>query len=178
MNHFTSPRLTFELPSIEDAPNIAKFLNRKDMALKLSHVPTPYKITDAHILIKNINTQRSGKFAFAIYSKRDQSFMGIVAIIESNGIYMLSYWLGYPYWGNGYMTEAANTLINAFFNRYQVNEIDVTHLLANHLSKSIIKKLGFKYIENRMIHIPSRNKTEEAMAYKLTRNRWQNKSEG
>ena len=45
---------------------------------------------------------------FAIYADR---FMGVVGITGH-----LGYWLGKPFWGQGYMTEAAGALVDAYFD--------------------------------------------------------------
>ena len=57
----------------------------------------------------------------------------------------LGYWLGKPFWGNGYMVEAATALINYGFNDLKLNAIWVGHYEGNYKSKRVIEKLGFLY---------------------------------
>lgn len=85
----------------------------------------------------------------------------------------LGYWLGKPFWGNGYMVEAAISLINYGFNELKLNTIWVGHYEGNHKSKRVIEKLGFLYHHTTNdLEVPLLNETRIGHAYIMTKNRW------
>ena len=64
--------------------------------------------------------------------------MGVVGITGH-----LGYWLGKPFWGRGYMTEAASALIDAYFEQTKSNEIISGAFADNTGSQAVLGKLGF-----------------------------------
>jgi [ribosomal protein S5]-alanine N-acetyltransferase len=65
--------------------------------------------------------------------------------LHQEGDLVLGYVLGQSYWGNGYMTEAAECLLEEAFFRWNVPRIRVSHFKENNDSQRVIKKLEFIY---------------------------------
>ncbi|MBL1419034.1 MAG: GNAT family N-acetyltransferase [Alphaproteobacteria bacterium] len=170
-----SDRLTLKKPTLADAPAIAKYLNRKDTAHMMSHVPYPYTLDDAHEFITGTAAKIHNDLFNAIYNKTND-FMGIVGIIPKPTGDEIAYWLGHPFWGNGYMTEAASLIIDEFFKVTDKQELFVNHLLSNDKSKSTILKLGFTYVSDVILDAPARKTAEQAKHYQLTKQDWQAKN--
>lgn len=57
----------------------------------------------------------------------------------------LGYWIGKPYWNNGYITEAARSVIEYGFSHYGLDAIWCGTYEGNNASKRVIEKLGFTY---------------------------------
>ena len=57
----------------------------------------------------------------------------------------LGYWLGKPFWGRGYMPEAASELIRRGFEDLGMTTIWCGYYDGNHKSKRVQEKLGFVY---------------------------------
>ena len=57
----------------------------------------------------------------------------------------LGYWIGKPYWGNGYVTEACKEIINYAFNDLHMTAIWCGYFDGNYRSKRVQEKLGFTY---------------------------------
>ena len=55
----------------------------------------------------------------------------------------IGYWLGAAHWGNGYMTEAANALIQHLFTKLPVNALYSGAFEGNNASLHVQDKLGF-----------------------------------
>lgn len=172
-----SKRLTIKTPTLADAPDMAKYLNRKDTAHMMSHVPYPYGLSDAHEFLARNTANLDGKIFGGIYNHENQ-FMGIVGIVPKPTGDEIAYWLGQPFWGKGYMPEAAALIITEFFAKTAKHELFVSHLLSNNNSKSVIQKLGFTYKDNVMLDCVARKSVEEAKRYKLTKIEWENKIQG
>ena len=57
----------------------------------------------------------------------------------------LGYWLGEPFWGRGYMPEAAYALMKRGFDTLEVPHIWCGCYVGNKESKRVQEKLGFIY---------------------------------
>ena len=57
----------------------------------------------------------------------------------------IGYVLNPKYWGNGYMPEAVNALLNYAFNELKLDLIWCCHFDFNNNSKRVIEKCGFNY---------------------------------
>jgi RimJ/RimL family protein N-acetyltransferase len=61
----------------------------------------------------------------------------------------MGYWLGVPYWNQGYGTEAVNAVLAYGFNQRHLHRIYAPHFLNNPASGRVLKKVGMTY-EGRM----------------------------
>ena len=57
----------------------------------------------------------------------------------------LGYWLGKPFWGRGYMPEAAREILRNGFEDLGMNAIWCGYYEGNQKSKRVQEKLGFVY---------------------------------
>ena len=85
----------------------------------------------------------------------------------------LGYWLGQPYWGNGYMPEAANALVKYGFEVLGYNAIWCGYYDGNNKSKRAQEKVGFEYQRtNNNSPVPQLNEIRVAHVSLLTKERW------
>lgn len=90
-------------------------------------------------------------FTYAIYLKESNQIIGNIALIPySESRYAqakkhaeIGFWLGYPYWGNGYMTEACSCLLKYGFEVQGLETIWGAHTADNNASMKVQKKCGF-----------------------------------
>jgi len=54
----------------------------------------------------------------------------------------LGYWLGVPYWGQGYATEAGRAVVPWAFRRWDLQRIYAEYLGENHASGRVLEKIG------------------------------------
>ena len=54
----------------------------------------------------------------------------------------IAYWIGRPYWGNGYATEAARAVIGYGFGRLYLRRIYARYLVRNKASGRVLEKIG------------------------------------
>jgi len=57
----------------------------------------------------------------------------------------LGYWIGVPYWGQGFATEAAREVVKYGFEKAQLNRIFAAHFKHNPASGKVLQKIGMKY---------------------------------
>lgn len=87
---------------------------------------------------------------WAIIRKIDGQLMGAVGLTRDPkrshpGARMLGYWLGTPYWGLGYMTEAAQVVCAEAFEELGVQLISAYYNADNTRSQRVLEKLGMRY---------------------------------
>jgi len=56
----------------------------------------------------------------------------------------LGYWIGVPYWSNGYCTEAARALVTYGFEELELDSVQARHLVENPASGRVMNKLGMR----------------------------------
>ena len=121
-------RLWLRWPRLADVQAIVRLAGEKAVAEMTARIPHPYHPDDAERFVfqaRRSNADGQG-LQLAITPKgRPNSLIGMVGIgAESrDGQAHLGYWLGTPYWGKGYATEAARALIDAFFAYGEADEL-------------------------------------------------------
>ena len=135
----------------EDAAKVAELLANKCISEMTSNIPYPYTEADASAWIakhRDLYEQRVS-IIYAVTLRASGELMGTVSLPKlSNGLGILGYWLGVPYWGSGYATEASKALIEHCKKHLGLQRIQVLHYTENQRSKSVVEKLGVKYINN------------------------------
>lgn len=57
----------------------------------------------------------------------------------------LGYWIGLPYWGQGYATEAAQAIVSYGFKMLNLHRIHARHLKSNAASGRVLQRVGMVY---------------------------------
>src|SRR5262245_50649250 len=103
-------RLALRAARLEDAKAVAALANDRRIAENTARIPHPYKVADAERFISGAN--KNGEAAFLI-TLRDKTIIGACGIMfHYDDVPELGYWLGVPYWNQGYATEALHALID------------------------------------------------------------------
>src|SRR6266436_3638633 len=99
-------RLVLRAPRFEDANMIATLVNDRRIAENTLRIPHPYGLADAQAFIASANAG-DGEIVLVIAS-RDGGVLGCRGIAQlDEATPEIGYWLGVPFWGKGYATEAA-----------------------------------------------------------------------
>ncbi|HGF3785471.1 TPA: GNAT family N-acetyltransferase [Vibrio parahaemolyticus] len=146
-----SKRLILRPFTLDDAEHVAELAGDKMIAEMTANIPHPYTVFDAENWIRTHEALfLSGKGAvYAIVLKDSFELIGAISFPKlDNGLGILGYWLGVPFWGCGYATEASKVLISFSKKHYGLTKLQVMHLVENERSRSVIDKLGIKYVGN------------------------------
>src|ERR1700692_433613 len=99
----------------EDVPAIVHLAGANEIAATTLNIPHPYAAEDARsFLAKATEDFRTGlSVSFAISISPGRELCGAVGlhIAESHRRAELGYWIGAPFWGRGFATEAANAVV-------------------------------------------------------------------
>ncbi len=111
----------------------------------------PHKdIEESLFILKNI---LMNDYTFAITLKEDNKVIGNIGFItmpvsrycENEHQHEIGFWLGYSYWGKGYMPEACKCLMMYGFEQLKLEKIICTHVIENDNSERVQKKCNFTY---------------------------------
>lgn len=149
-----TPRLILRPLEATDCPRVAKLIG--DWAVSQWLVMTPYPYETKHALefleMVSPSYKRGEPEYFVIANPKDNEVMGGIGLHPSTitpddkSEISLGYWLGKPYWGNGYMTEAVAAALLHAFERQQIATIHTNTDPLNKASINVLRKLDFTYL--------------------------------
>ncbi len=144
MTEITTNRLVLRKAITETEKNsLVSLLNDWDVARWLTNVPYPYTYDDLedYLLISNSNDLDLNIFI-------NDQIIGRVGLTydKEDNYYDLGYFLGQPFWSNGYATEASKSLLNYALKKLDSPKIKSGYFIDNFRSGNVLKKLGFKEI--------------------------------
>ncbi len=137
-----SQRLSYRPLNVRDAGRVAVLAGDWDVARMTSRIPHPYSLIDADLWIASI-----GDDEFVRGVEQDGTLIGAIGYIAADARQAeIGYWIGKPWWGHGYATEAARTLIDYCFSAGGFRRLTCGHFIDNPASARVIAKLGFRRI--------------------------------
>jgi RimJ/RimL family protein N-acetyltransferase len=139
----TTERLILRPLEHADAERIALLANNWKVASMVGRMPHPYSEEDAHRFLAQINSPNARGHVFAI--TRDDVFIGIIGLEPYPDDFEFGYWVGEPYWGQGYATEAGQAVLAFGFRSMGFSHIVAGHFVDNPASGRVLQKLGFRY---------------------------------
>ena len=86
----------------------------------------------------------------------------------------LGYWLGRPFWGRGYMPEAAGELLRRGFEELGMTTVWCGYYEGNRKSERVQEKLGFVFHHTcREVPVPLLKEVRVGHTNVLTKERWE-----
>lgn len=136
-------RLILRRPRLRDAPRIAMLLNNFEVTKNLARVPHPYTFNMAvDWLIRQKGGWTPDTLTFALVDPED-GLIGFCGMHKEGRYAEIGYWLGQPYWGKGYMSEAVQAIITWYFENAPADRLISGVFHFNAASLAIQKKFGF-----------------------------------
>ena len=136
-------RLVLRAPQLGDGKAVAALANDRRIAENTLRIPHPYKYADAMQFIAAANT-RPGEETFLIW--RDDDVVGACGFDLRDGYEPeIGYWIGAPFWGNGYATEATRGLIDHAFTSRAHMALVAGARVSNPGSRRVLEKCGFQW---------------------------------
>src|SRR6202140_1907246 len=107
-----TPRLLLRSFEPGDIPTIVRLAGAREIAATTINIPHPYTEEDAQNFLahadEDFRAGRSVTFAATALPAGDLCGAVGLAIAPAHERAELGYWIGVPYWGQGFATEAAN----------------------------------------------------------------------
>lgn len=168
-------RLWLRWPRVQDAAAIERLAGVKAVAEMTGTVPHPYPKGEAERFIfasrKGNATGASLQLAISPRGGPDLC-LGIIGARLKGRSADMGYWLGEPYWGKGYATEAAHALVDAIFAYTEATEMTASARVVNPASRAVIEKCGFQFVGSDMAEAPARGGRVAVDRFRLARSTW------
>lgn len=162
-------RLTLRAPRRRDAKAIAHFAGDRRIAENTARIPHPYTIDDAAQFIAAVNRQ-NGNTTFIITFEGD--LIGACGVEAHGSVAEIGYWLGAPYWGRGYATEAARAAIDYAFSDLGYVTLEAGARVSNPASRRVLEKCGFQWSGVRLCRIRAIKSAAPVGRFRLDRGLW------
>jgi RimJ/RimL family protein N-acetyltransferase len=164
-------RLTLRAPRREDAKAIAELINDRRIAENTARIPHPYGLADAHAFLNHI--ERNPDEPTFLIALADGTIIGCCGIESSIGPDPeFGYWIGVPYWGRGYATEAARALIDHAFGELGCEQLRGRARVSNPASRRVLEKCGFQWTGVSLIRIRALRSSAPVDCFRLDRGLW------
>ena len=163
-------RLVLRAPVHEDAKAIARLANDRRIAENTTRIPHPYRLADAEAFIAQA---QAADAELALLITCDGEPIGACGLAQLEGPAPdLGYWLGAPYWGNGYATEAARALIDHAFTALGCQALQAGARVTNPASRRVLEKCGFQWTGVGLYRIRALNSSAPIDRFRLDRGIW------
>ncbi len=162
-------RLALRAPRLEDAKSVAALANDRRIAENTARIPHPYRMTDAEGFISGAN--KAGDAVFLI-TLSDRTIVGACGIVGEDEAPELGYWLGVPYWGNGYATEALHAVVDYAFTDLGHEALQAGARVTNPASRRVLEKCGFQWTGVGLYRIRAINSSAPIDRFRLDRRIW------
>jgi RimJ/RimL family protein N-acetyltransferase len=129
-----------------DARDVQRLAGDRLVAATTLLIPHPYEdgMAEAWIATHEAAWEAGHGLTLAITLRPAGELVGAIGLTLwiADGSGELGYWIGVPWWGRGYATEAARALVDCGFGRLGLQVIHAGHFAANPASGRVLEKVG------------------------------------
>jgi [ribosomal protein S5]-alanine N-acetyltransferase len=168
-----TPRLKLRPYTEADIPELLPLIGTREVAATTLRIAHPYTEQDAKAFLELAKDPDKLWLAITLRSNGRQ-IGGIGLRVEKQHQHAeLGYWLGVPFWGHGYATEAAADIVRYGFETLALHRIFASHFKHNPASGRILKKVGMKYEGCQREHLLKWDRFVDSELYGLLRREWE-----
>ena len=170
-------RLILRKWRIEDAPSMFKYACEPEVGLPCGWKPHE-NVQESERIIKAFIDHHPYCYAICLRGDIEHPIGSIelnlhTSLCRSEDECELGYWIGKPYWGNGFLPEAGKALVKYGFEVLKYNAIWCGYYEGNNKSKRAQEKIGFVYQRTEEnTDVPQLNEVRTANVSLLTKERW------
>jgi len=170
----STPRLILRPFALADAARVRELAGDHRVAGMTAVIPHPYPegAAEAWIALHAPAATEGKEFIFAI--TLNTALIGAIEVgdAQDSAIGMLGYWIGVPYWNNGFTTESGRVVVDIAFGMRRYTCVTSDHFSINPASGRVMQKLGMSYQHTTHKHFPIRNQSYDVLHYTLPREQW------
>ncbi len=133
-----------------DADDVGRLAGAKEVAATMLYMPHPYEDGLAERWIASLAAHWVARreLHLAITAAATGELVGAVGLSGLDNPHRraeLGYWIGVPYWGRGYATEAARRLVRFAFEEVGLHRVVAHHFTRNPASGRVLAKVGMTH---------------------------------
>lgn len=140
-------RLRLRPYRLDDASRIKKLAGEPDIAEMTRTIPHPYPEGEAERWIQQqpVSWQQGSAATFAVTLRNKDETIGTVGLFNRQGHEAeIGYWIGLPFQGEGYCTEAVEALIGFGIAELGITRFYASHLKRNPASGAVLRNAGLR----------------------------------
>lgn len=126
----------------EEWEELLTLIDDEAVVRNLARAPWPYTAEDAKAFTRRQHEHLLPNFFVTLPTAEGARLIGSVGLGRDGDRVELGYWIGRPYWGNGYATEAARALLT-LARTLGHRQLVASHFVDNPASGRVLRKLGF-----------------------------------
>jgi RimJ/RimL family protein N-acetyltransferase len=161
---------------LSDANDVQRLAGDRAVADTTLNIPHPYKdgMAEEWISTHQPKFEAGELLNFAILLRTSSELVGAIAlrIVARFERAELGYWIGRPYWNNGYCTEAGRAVLQHGFCVLKLNRIHASHIKRNPASGRVMQKLGMVREGCAPQHAKRWDRFEDLELYGVLRHQW------
>ena len=139
-------RLRLRAPEARDLPAIAGFCADADVARMTTRIPHPYRVQDAEAFFAAVTALDPKRERVFLIEHEQEGPAGMLGFQVSDDPFPeIGYWIGKPFWGRGFATEAAQAALDWAQRSWRRRAVAGGHFLDNPASGRVLEKCGFLY---------------------------------
>jgi RimJ/RimL family protein N-acetyltransferase len=152
-NEIATSRLKLRRPQLSDAGALARLAADYAIASMTTRMPYPYGEGDARHFVSVVAGQDRKRENTFVVEHPDEGVIGAVGFHETTDAWLeMGYWIGRPYWGQGYATETTRAALHWAEHDWRRKVVIAGHFTDNPASANVLIKAGFLYtgqVQNR-----------------------------
>jgi RimJ/RimL family protein N-acetyltransferase len=126
----------------EEWSELLALVDDEEVARNLARAPWPYTAADAVAFAGGEHERLLPYFFITQPSAEGARLIGSVGLSRDGGDVELGYWIGRPFWGQGFATEAARAVLR-LAKSLGHQQLVASHFVDNPGSARVLHKLGF-----------------------------------
>lgn len=170
-------RLVLRAPCPEDLDSCVTLLGDYEVAKMLSRVPYPYDLEGGRAyLARSVERWQdvAGADEVGFHVDHDGEMIGGMGFKKLQETPEIGYWLGRPYWGRGFMSEAVEAAVTWLFRNTDHECLAGEAMTENAGSLKVLEKLGFRLVGEVGCASVSRGATVPALRMEVTKTEFLN----
>lgn len=168
-------RLKLRPYSEADIAELVPLIGAREVAATTLRIAHPYTEQDARAFL--VLAEEPDKIWLAITLRADGRQIGGIGlrVDDQHQHAELGYWLGVPYWGQGYATEASREMLRYGFEVLGLHRIFASHFTHNPASGSVLRKLGMRNEGCQREHLRKWDRFVDSELYGILRQEWEHR---
>lgn len=167
-------RLILRPFNLSDSKRVQELAGDTRIGETTLNVPHPYEdgMAESWIGTHKDSFNNGDGIIYAIVKKDTKELVGTVSLMGIENIHKkseLAYWIGVPYWRNGYCSEACHAIIEFGFKNINLNKIYALAFEDNISSWKVMEKVGMKYEGTRRQDVIKNGIAMDSRSYSILR---------
>ena len=162
-----------------DAEPLQKLAGARAVAEGTLLIPHPYPLTEAvEWIATRPEALECGNVVYAITLRSSSELIGAIGFVvrPQHDKGELGYWIGEPYWGRGFATEAAGAIIRYGFETFDLNRLSAVHFARNPASGRVLQKNGMRHEGSLRQDLKKWDEYVDVEVYGILRSEWKAES--